>query len=343
MLFEQGNPLFLLSADRSRFGLLARAQQVGLPHAGFECRHWSLSLAGLMQFRHDALSFEPLLKNSLSEFKPDLIHANTLRSALLLKRQQCRDIPVLLHDRDLKAPFISLHIAARRIHTLIAVSAATAEKWRSLLPSENIHVVYNGLSLPELETAPFETRTGFCILQVADLLPWKNHRLFLQVLRKLSGRIPGLRAIIRGRRRGRESAKLLQVLEQQARELNLEACLEIRTADGDATAELQEADLLISCSEQEAFGRNIIEALAHGKVVVAVKAAGPAEILAQCTAASLCPPDAEALAQAVMAWHADQKYLHAAEDARKFAAEFSLDKHLQNINYVYDKMIYEEG
>jgi len=340
-LFEQGNPVLLLSADQSRFGLLNRARQAGLPHIGFQCRHWPCSPQGLLQFLRDRRDFAPLFQRSLEDFKPELIHANTLRSALLLNKQLCLDVPLLLHDRDLKTPLLSAPLLAARITALVAVSAAVAQKWRKLLPAEKIHVVYNGLPLPDEEAK--EKRPGFCVLLLADLLAWKNHRLFLQVLQRLSGRIPGLRAIIRGRLREPKAARLLQELKRQAQALNLDSLLEIRSGEGDARSELQEADLLVSCSEQEAFGRNIIEALACGKVVVAVKAAGPAEILAHCPAASLCPPDARALAQAIIDWHEGQKYLLAAEEARKFASKFSVPRHLQNINHIYNKICKTEN
>jgi glycosyltransferase involved in cell wall biosynthesis len=60
------------------------------------------------------------------------------------------------------------------------------------------------------------------------------------------------------------------------------------------------ADLFLFCSQTDTFGQVILEAQASGLPVVAVRAGGPAELIESGRSGLLCPPDADALAAAVV-------------------------------------------
>jgi glycosyltransferase involved in cell wall biosynthesis len=59
------------------------------------------------------------------------------------------------------------------------------------------------------------------------------------------------------------------------------------------------ADLLLFCSQTDTFGQVLLEAQASGLPVVAVHAGGPAELIRSGRSGLLCPPDAEAIGDAV--------------------------------------------
>jgi glycosyltransferase involved in cell wall biosynthesis len=59
------------------------------------------------------------------------------------------------------------------------------------------------------------------------------------------------------------------------------------------------ADLFLFCSQTDTFGQVLLEAQASGLPVVAVAAGGPAELVADGRTGLLCPPRAQALADAV--------------------------------------------
>ena len=336
--------VLLLSADHSNAGLLARAQANGLASQAFFARHWSFSGSGLWQFCGDFLRFHSVLKQMQDEFQPDLIHANCLRSLLLLSRRRCRGVPLLLHDRDIRCPALLPRLLGGRLHMLAAVSGAAAEKWQGLLAPERIRVIANGFSLPPFFPAEHVSSPGgtFTLLQVADFVAWKNHRLFLQVIRSLVGRIPGLKGVIRGRVRTAAEEKLRQQIEQERQQLGLTEIVEIIDSPGSAIKELSQADILLSCAEAEPFGRVLIEALALGKVVVAVAGGGPSEILAGGQAGSLCPAQAEALAAAVLGWYEQGKFRKAATAARAVAERYSLSAHVQAITGLYAELAAEK-
>jgi glycosyltransferase involved in cell wall biosynthesis/predicted metal-dependent phosphoesterase TrpH len=70
--------------------------------------------------------------------------------------------------------------------------------------------------------------------------------------------------------------------------------------DGSALATAYaSADLFLFCSQTDTFGQVVLEAQASGLPVVAVAAGGPGELVADGRSGLLCPPRAQALADAV--------------------------------------------
>lgn len=341
-LAGQGIPIMLLCADTSADGLIVRARRHGIPCRSFTARHWPFSFSGACQYAVDYRQFHAVWESVLDEFPPALIHANCLRSLLLLSRGRSGDIPVLLHDRDIRCPVLLPRILVRRLRKVIAISTAVAEKWQGLLAPEQIRIVPNGFVLPpwnppEMESG--EPSRPFTVLQVADFVAWKNHTLFLETIRCLTGKLPDFRAVIRGRVRNAAEAALRRRIEQQRNQLGLSNIVDIIDHPGSAAEQIAAADILVSCAEEEPFGRVLIEALALGKVVVAVDGAGPAEILQGQAGGSLCPPQPEILARAILDWHEEKKYLKAANAARTLAEKYSLSAHLEAIKAVYEECL----
>lgn len=339
-LSGEGISVLLLCADASTGGLIERARQRGIPCRSFTARHWPFSLHGVRQYAVDYRQFQEVWESALDEFQPTLIHANCLRSLLLLSRGRCAEIPVLLHDRDIRCPALLPRILVKRLQKVIAISTAVAVKWQGLLEPESIRMIPNGFELPPWN--PTETESGnssrpFTVLQVADFVAWKNHALFLETISCLTGKLPNLHAVIRGRVRNAAEAGLRRQIEAQRNQLGLAGIVEIIDHPGSASEQIAAADLLVSCAEEEPFGRVLIEALALGKVIVAVDGAGPGEILKGQLAGSLCPPLPETLAKAILDWHAKKKYLKAATAARAIAEKYSLSAHVASVKAVYDE------
>ncbi|MDD3953903.1 MAG: glycosyltransferase family 4 protein [Lentisphaeria bacterium] len=340
-LAGEGIPVMLLCADASTGGLIERARQHGIPCRSFSARHWPFSFSGACQYAIDHRQFQVVWESALQEFQPTLIHANCLRSLLLLSRGRLADIPVLLHDRDIRCPALLPRILAKRLQKVIAISTAVAEKWQGLLAPERIRIIPNGFALSPWN--PTETKNGdsshpFTVLLVADFVAWKNHALFLATMHCLTRKLPNVHAVIRGRVRNATEAELRRRIEQQRNQLGLQDRVEIIDHPGSAAEQIAATDILVSCAEEEPFGRVLVEALAQGKVVVAVDGAGPAEILRGQSVGSLCPPQAEALSAAILDWHEENKYLKAANAARAVAEKYSLSAHVAAVKAVYDEL-----
>ena len=273
-------------------------------------RHWPATLSGLFQFLADRREASHILRAVLrgggnaaspqpspnvlrgggnaaeatlvlrgggnAAVSLPLIHANTLRSALLLTSLPI-SCPIVIHDRDIRAPRIAVRYIARRLRpTIIAISSTVAQKWRGVIPDENIHIIYNGFRLDEIRAikpAQFPW-SGPTIALAADFIPWKRHRLFIDAFALARQRIPNLHAVLRGRVRTSADKAYLNAIRDYATNFK---DISIDTASGAALGHIAASDLLVSCSENEPFGRTIIEALALSKPVIATPTAAPPE------------------------------------------------------------------
>ena len=205
-----------------------------------------------------------------------LIHANTLRSALLLTSLPI-SCPIVIHDRDIRAPRLAVRYVARRLRpTIIAISSTVAQKWRGVIPDENIHIIYNGFRLDEIRAAkpaqfPWSAPT---VVLAADFISWKRHRLFIDAFALARQRIPNLHAVLRGRVRNVADEPYLNAIRDYASAI---PNISIDTSSGAALGHIAASDMLVSCSENEPFGRTIIEAIALYKQVIATPTAAPPE------------------------------------------------------------------
>ena len=331
----------LMTADHSAGGLAERAALQSFPYQPFTARHWPANIRGLLQYLQDSRRFEPFFRKTVADFPPYVIHANCIRSALLIP-QDCRQ-PILLHDRDAAFPFfVTRHISNRfqNLH-VVAISPLVAEKWRSLLPEDRLHIVPNGFDLEAMAVAQPATKdvsATFRLLQVADFSPWKRHDRFLNLLAQLKPQIPNMKAVIKGRVRDRQGERLLTDLKQMASKLGLDDSLVFNTADGSALPEIAAADVVVSCSDGEPFGRTIVEALALGKPVAACRGGGLDALLADCPAVSFVQPDK--LHDAVLQWLPPEKRQSAAPIAQKAARIFSIERHVAEITGIYKNIAY---
>ncbi len=331
----------LMTADATPNGLAERAALQSFPYRPFTARHWPASLKGLLQYYQDSRRFEPLFDKTVADFQPAIIHANCIRSALLIP-SDCR-LPILLHDRDGAFPFFITRLLANRFQNLhiVAISPLVADKWRSLLPDDCIHIVPNGFDLNAIAAVPPAMKNDsamFRLLQIADFSPWKRHDRFLSLLAKLKPQISNMKAVIKGRIRDQQGERLLNDLKQTASKLGLDDILTFNTADESALPEIAAADVVVSCSDGEPFGRTIVEALALGKPVAACHGGGLDALLADCPAFSAVPP--EKLHDAVLQWFPAEKRQAIAPKAICTAQAFSIEQHVAEITGIYKNITY---
>ena len=322
-------------------GLIEQTRNVTFPCRTFTARHWPASLKGLWQYWQDSRAFVPLFDETVANFNPSLVHANCIRSALLLPAD-CR-LPILLHDRDIRFPFFFVRLVANRFPNLhvITISPPVAEKWRSLLPDDRLHIVPNGFDLQAIaNTQPIvkSDSASLRLLQVADFSPWKRHDRFLSLLAQLKSQIPSLKAVIKGRIRDTQGEQLLSNLKRTASNLGLDDILSFNTADESALPEIAAADIVVSCSDGEPFGRVIIEALALGKPVISCIGGGLDNFLSDCPAFMSVPP--EKLQDAVLQWVPDEKRQAVIPIAKQAAEAFSIERHVAEITGIYKNIAY---
>jgi len=316
----------VLSADHTPGGLLESCRGAGWPVRELRTAHWQRSAAGMARYAWDRLAVRRPILIAARRWQPALIHANGIRAGLLVPRALGRQAPLVLHDRDLRVPDLALRLLAPRLAEVIAISQAVAVKWAAF-PEVPLRVIPNGFDLaPMAATTPVSdpalAAARLRVVMVADMVPWKRHGAFLEALALASREQDGLVGVLVGRVHGHADAGYLQRLRVRAADLGVDGRLIVVTDATSALPWLAAADVVVSAAVEEPFGRTIVEALALGRPVVAVQAAGPSEILAGCQAATLTGPTPADLAAGILQWREPSRRAAAARAARAWAGRY---------------------
>lgn len=218
--------------------------------------HWTASFGGLLQYLADRRRFVQVWEASSPTTSYDIVYANGLRAGMLLAAVK-NPPPVLLHDRDIRAPAKLRHWLAGKQHPfVVGTSEEILRMWEGI-SVRGKEILPPAFDLEALRAvSPVADADVPAVLQVADFVPWKRHSLFCEAVRQKE-----FRAGICGRSRG-DTAYDAEVLGKM-REAGVE-----RIASEDALPWIAACKVVVCCSEGEPFGRTVIEALAMGKNVV---------------------------------------------------------------------------
>lgn len=280
-------------------GLWPWAQQTTFPAIQLSTSHWPATPTGLFQYVRECRLSHPRLQKLLLDFQPDLIHCNTVRSALLICALPKIRVPVIIHDRDIRMPWLARYYAARKLSPhVLAVSSRVSRLWQGLVPESRREVLFNAFDLEGIaQTAPIRPYDANTLILAADFVPWKRHTLFLEAFRLAQQNHPALRGILKGRLRPNQEKYLGRL--QSAIKKGPIPNIELIVDDSPALPWIAASQLLIACSETEPFGRTAIEALALGKRVVATRSSLAPELLSL-PGVTPCEPTPDALAQAIL-------------------------------------------
>lgn len=269
--------------------------------------------------------------------RPDLIHAHNALSAGLLAAKVRRKlgIPFVLSEHSSsyhqnmvpRVWFRALRRAFKEADEVLPVSAALWGTVEARLGPLGVTPRIIGNVLPPYfaATPPIVRSLGrkpVCLC-VASLLDIKNHSGLLEAFALLRRRFPDavLRLLGDGPLRGR--------LEARAAAPDLSGAV-IFLGAGDQMRvrnEMDAADFLVFPSHFETFGVVVIEAMARGRPVVAMRSGGPAETVDDATGRLVDPDDPVALADAMaeILEHPkryDPKHIRAVAEARWGADAF---------------------
>jgi glycosyltransferase involved in cell wall biosynthesis len=129
------------------------------------------------------------------------------------------------------------------------------------------------------------------VLYAGRITREKGADLLAEAFRQARARDPRLRLVLAGG--GPEQEHVNQLIGEEAEFLGWLEGRELARA-------YASADVLLFPSSTDTFGQVILEAQASGLPVVAVAAGGPLSLIQNGVSGLLCPPDAEALADAVL-------------------------------------------
>lgn len=225
------------------------------------------------------------LARLLRSLKPDLVHANSQKAALLaIPACRIARVPLLwhVHDRIARDYFGRMSTCLLRIalrygpDSVIANSQAT----RATLPvATRARVIGNALPDALLDAEPQVVRGPVRRVGVVGrLTAWKGQDLFVRAFARAFPE-PGVSGSIIGSALFGEDDYERSVRDRVAA-LGMQERIEFRGFREDVLGELRRLDVLVHCSiVPEPFGQVIVEAMAAGVPVVAADAGGPRELI----------------------------------------------------------------
>jgi glycosyltransferase involved in cell wall biosynthesis len=276
------------------------------------------------------------LRRRIREHAPDIIHTNSLKSALYggVAGRLAR-VPTVWHIRDrittdyLPAP--AVHLVRVLSRFLPAAVIANSRETMNTLPRRwHASVLYNPI-LPDVLEARVPRRgsksPALTVGMIGRLSPWKGQEVFLDAFTQAFRRRD-----VRGRLVGSAlfgEDEYASSLVERASALDISDQIEFRGFREDVLAELRELDILVHCSVRpEPFGQVVLEGLAAGVPVIASNAGGPAELITNGVDGILTTPgDVSELADALRML-ADDANLRARIGAagRRRSRDFTPDK-----------------
>jgi glycosyltransferase involved in cell wall biosynthesis len=169
----------------------------------------------------------------------------------------------------------ALRLKARIARRVVCISRATEDLLRRLrVPAAKLRRVPLGMELPR--PAPAATRDRGRFLFVGQIQRRKRHGDAIRALALIARGYPHARLSIAG---NVFDAAYLDELKRLAAELGVASRVEFLGTRTDVPDLMRRAEALLLCSESEAFGWVILEAMAHGAPVIASSVDGPSEII----------------------------------------------------------------
>jgi glycosyltransferase involved in cell wall biosynthesis len=276
-------------------------------------------------------------------YKPALIYANGSRAAFysgLLKLTY--KVPVIWHCRVAqKDPLLDalLQFFSDRI---IANSQATAARFRAKRQGK-IRVIYNGLDIAHLRDHTVCRPHGLedeweIILVIARVSKWKRHDLILYAFETIADQIPNAHLVCVGARDPFESSwwDHLQLTTTKSR--YSDRIHWIGQVD-DVRPWYRAADVMVLASDNEPFGRVIVEAMACNVPVIATRTGGVPEIIRHGRDGLLVSPENDRELAGAIAKVLNEADLRnrLVRHGRQRAEMFDLGSHLEKMNAVFEE------
>jgi glycosyltransferase involved in cell wall biosynthesis len=169
-------------------------------------------------------------------------------------------------------------ILRRRFDRVVAVSHDIRRRLTRefRLPPERVHVIHNGLTMPDASGPPvgdLRRRHGLHVGSVGRLVPVKDYGLFLDTAARIRARQRGVRFSILG------EGPLRGDLFRRSIQLGLADCFQILPPLADPFPYYRTLDVYLNTSRHEGIPMSLLEAMACGVPVVAPEVGGIPEMI----------------------------------------------------------------
>ncbi len=281
-----------------------------------------------------------------------LIHANGLKAGLpVLLAAEFLRIPWVLHLRDYPRHRYLLGLAMSRANAIVATSEylANAVQERSPHRSRSVAVIPNGVRTlsPSQESVLSVRREigidddAVLVTMVAQIVPWKRQDLFLDAAGLASRHNPRIHFMLVGSDLWGLNKDYQKHLEKLAQQPDLKGKVSFLGNREDVGTLLSASDILVLSSQNEPFGRVVVEAWRVGTPVVVSDVGGPAEIVDhEVTGLHFQDGDASDLAQSIDRLASDRHLRRSlAEAAKKRANHYSVEAHASAMANLYRELL----
>ncbi len=318
---------------------------------------WPKGLGTLRQCYRCPGTLAARLRQAWPDFRPDVLHAHTLIPGALVARQLAEhwDAPFVIttHGTDTRRFCAGTHTRGI-VLDLIAAShriLCVGDVLKALLTNagadpDSVCVVYNGMDLAKTHAGPNPLRSTYAgkrvILALGNLKKTKGLDLLVNAVAKLRSEYVNLHVVIVG------AGPYRRALVAQVRKLGLQSSVELTgpKVPQEAMAYMDACELFCLPSWEEGFGIVYLEAMAHGKPVIAVEGQGITNVVHKHgTGLLVRPRDVDAVASALRQLLDDTEAARAMGSKGRDLAhnEFSWKHNAERIHKIYQEALSAEG
>jgi L-malate glycosyltransferase len=297
------------------------------------------------------------LRMQINDLKPDLVHANTIRSGILATVATAgTGVPVVWHVHDILpnhplSTFIRLiaHLSART--QVVAVSHATARAFCGAIDLQGrVRTIHNGVDLDKFplksaRATAFREQFGipknaFLVSAVGQICERKGLRELVDAFQRICKSAPQMHLAIVGTVVFKHEERYFQALREMANRSSSADRIHFTGELSNVPEVLQASDLLVLNSWQEPFGLVLVEAMSSGTPVLASRVGGIPEIVTDEVNGWLVDKgDSVELASKLLGLSQDRNALsHIAQVAHQITCpQFSLQHFHDNLGRLYSE------
>lgn len=204
-------------------------------------------------------------------------------------RERALRVPIVTHMRLSVTPRMVKNYGLVSATRLIAVSEGAARDFDPFpWKARKVRAILNGLELEEFEEARLQrdairrelgfAESDFVIGQIGLLMPRKRPRFLVEAMPRILKAVPGARAVFVGEASPGQ-AHVVEELKALARELGVEDKVSFYPFQREVARWFAALDLNMLVSNEEGFGRVIVEAGAAGVATVGSRVGGIPELI----------------------------------------------------------------
>lgn len=284
----------------------------------------------------------------IKEEKFDLVHINTSWSYVGAISAMRAHVPVVWHIREFLEEDQERRMVDRRrgyslmskADAVIAISKSIQQKYQSLLRSDCLVQIYNGIDVRKFYAPQKEIFNGnkTVFICVGTIVRYKGQHYLVEALGKLKSKYEFPFEIwLVGNDKTEYAKEILSLIA----EYHLEKSVKFFGRRQDVETLYAKADVACVCSRSEAFGRITVEAMLSGNLVIGANTAGTKELIGDEDAGLLYEVgDSDSLCDKILyaLEHKEDMKKLAAYGREKAAEHFTASKNAEEVYHVYERI-----